>query len=91
MITKPKVTMRLYWESKDNTYDLDDRKRYAKIRRIVNKIPVKAFEKCFLKHNSYDYYRGFCYAREVKEVLNETDFEIVLAVIENIRSDFYGK
>lgn len=90
-ITKPKITMRLYWESKDLTYDKEDRVRYSKIRRIINKVPTKAFGKCFIKNRNYDYYRGFCYAREIKEVLNENDFDILIAVIDNIKEGYYDK
>lgn len=90
-ITKPKLVMRLMWESRDTTYDKEDRKRYSKIRRVVGKVPTKAFEKCFLKNQDYEFYRGFCYAREIKEVLTETEYEICLAVIDNIKVNYYDK
>ena len=88
-ITKPKIIMRLYWESKDLRYDEEDRKRYAKIRRLANKIPTEAFTKIIIKDRGYDFYRGFCYSREVKETLNETEYDILQAVIENIKTGYY--
>lgn len=89
IVTKPKVVMRLFWESKDTSYDKYDRERYSKIRRITNKMPKEVFKKIVLKNNSYDFYRGFCFSQEIKEYLNETEYEILLAVIDNIKSGFY--
>lgn len=88
-VTKPKVIMRLYWESKDLRYDKEDRKRYAKIRRLANKIPVNDFKKIILNNKGYDFYRGFCYSREIKETLNEVEYDILQAVIENVKTGYY--
>lgn len=90
-VTKPKVMMRLYWESKELEYDREDRKRYAKIRRIANKIPVGTFNKIILKDKGYDFYRGFCFSNQIKECLNDTEYEILQAVISNIREGYYDK
>ena len=91
MVSKPKLTMRLFWESKDLNYDKEDRKRYTKIKRIIDKIPTKTFGKLFIRNKDYGFYRGFCIASEVKEMLTENEYEITLAVIENIRSGYYEK
>ena len=89
-ITKPKVVMRLFWESKDMSYDRKDRQRYSKIRRITNKLPKDVFKKVILKNKSYDFYRGVCFSQEIKEYLNETEYEILLAVVENIKVGYYN-
>ena len=89
IVTKPKVVMRLFWESKDTSYGKSDRKRYSKIRRVTNKMPNDLFKKIVLKNKSYDFYRGFCFSQEIKKCLNETEYEILLAVIDNIKSGFY--
>ena len=47
-VSKPKVTMRLFWESKDLRYDKEDKKRYSKIRRVVNKMDNEVFQKHIL-------------------------------------------
>lgn len=91
MVSKPKLTMRLFWESKDLDYDREDRYRYTKIRRIVNKVPTKVFKKLFITNKDYGFYRGFCIAKEVKEILTESEYEIALAVIENIKCGYYNK
>lgn len=90
IVTKPKVVMRLFWESKDTSYDKSDRERYSKIRRVTNKMPKEVFKKIILKNKSYDFYRGFCFSQEIKECLNETEYEILLAVIDNIKTGYYG-
>lgn len=90
MVTKPKVTMRLFWESKDLDYDKEDRKRFAKIKRIVTKVPSKTFIKLFIKNQDYEFYKGFCTGKEIKEKLTENEFEILLSVIENIKNNYYG-
>lgn len=91
MVSKPKLTMRLFWESKDLDYDREDRKRYTKIRRIINKIPTKTFTKLFIKNNDYGFYRGFCIAKEVKEILTENEYSVALGVIDNIKCGYYNK
>lgn len=91
MVSKPKLTMRLFWESKDLNYDREDRKRYTKIKRIIEKVPTKVFQKLFIRNNDYGFYRGFCIAKEVKEILTENEFEVALGVIDNIRSGYYDK
>lgn len=89
IVTKPKVVMRLFWESKDTSYDKSDRERYSKIRRVTNKMSKEVFKKIVLKNKSYDFYRGVCFSQEIKECLNETEYEILLAVIENIKTGYY--
>lgn len=89
IVTKPKVVMRLFWESKDTSYDKCDRERYSKIRRVTNKMSKEVFKKIILKNKSYDFYRGFCFSQEIKEYLNETEYEILLAVIDNIKTGYY--
>ena len=91
MVSKPKLTMRLFWESKDLDYDKEDRKRYTKIRRIINKVPTKTFIKLFIRNKDYGFYKGFCIASEVKEILTENEYEVAQGVIENIRSGYYEK
>lgn len=91
MVSKPKLTMRLFWESKDLDYDKEDRKRFTKIRRIVNKVPTKVFNKLFVRNKNYEFYRGFCIAKEVKEILTENEYEVTLGVMDNIRSGYYEK
>ena len=90
IITKPKVVMRLFWESKDTSYDKCDRERYSKIRKVTNKMSKEMFKKIILKNKSYDFYRGFCFSQKIKECLNENEYEILLAVIDNIKSGFYN-
>lgn len=89
-VTKPMLAMRLYWESKDLRYDKEDRGRYSKIRRVVNKIPVGTFKKIILKDKGYDFYRGFCYSQGIKETLAEVEYSILQAVIDNIRTGYYN-
>lgn len=88
-VTKPKVVMRLFWESQDLRYDKEDRKRYTKIKRVVNKIPVGTFKKIILNDRGYDFYRGFCYSQEIKEVLTDIEYDILQAVIDNIKIGYY--
>lgn len=91
MITKPMVMMRLYWESKDLNYDKEDRKRFANIRRVIGRVPIRTFNKIFIINGTYEYYIGFCIGRELKVRLDENEFDIVRAIIENIRSGYYKK
>ena len=55
IVTKPKVVMRLFWESKDTSYNKYDRERYSKIRRVTNKMPKEVSKKIVLKNKSYDF------------------------------------
>lgn len=91
MISKPKVTMRLHWESKDTNYDRQDRKRFTKIKRIVNKVPVDDYKNLFIKNKNYWFYKGFCYGKNIKETLNENEFDVLLAVIDNIKNKYYDR
>lgn len=88
-VSKPKVTMRLFWESKDLRYDKKDRKRYSKIRRVVNKMDNEVFKKVVLKNKDYEFYKGVCFTNHTKEVLNDIEYSILLAVIDNIKIGYY--
>lgn len=84
---KQKLTIRLYWESKDKDYDKEDRERYTRVRRIVNKIPNKVYKK-IIKEN-YDFYKGWCYTTGCKEVMNENEFDVMMGVIQSIKEGYY--
>lgn len=88
-VTKPMIVMRLLWESKDNNYDKDTRKTFAKIFTIVSKLPNKALLK--ILNMNYEFYLGFCNARDIKDVLTDTEFEILIATVDRIGSNYYDK
>ena len=88
-VSKPKLTMRLFWESKDLRYDKQDRKKYSKIRRVVNKMDNEVFKKVILRNKDYEFYKGVCFINRPKEVLNYVEYNILLAVIYNIRTGYY--
>lgn len=87
--SKPKVIMRLLWESNDLRYDKEDRKRFEKIRKIAKDIPIDMFKDVILKNKSYYFYRGVCFAKDIKKCLNENEYEILMAIIDNIRVGYY--
>lgn len=88
-VSKPKVAMRLLWESRDKNYDEEDRKRYKKLFYLVNRMPYGIYKKVI--KNNYDFYKGYCYANNKKVYIKETEFEILLTVIENIKENYYKK
>ena len=87
---REKVIKRLLLESVDLIYDKDDRKRFIKIRRVLVDIPNMTFNKLFIKNKNYDFYKGFCYARSIRRVLSDIEYDICLGVIDNIKTGYYG-
>lgn len=86
---KLKVVMRLFEESNDKSFDKEDRNRFKRVAKIIDRIPVKTFGKLFIKNNDYEFYRGFCLGQEIKNILDENEYEIVRAVIDNINCGYY--
>lgn len=93
MTSKEKITKQLLEESKDLNYSKEDRKRYDKIHRLINRIPVKTFNKLFLRNKEYNFYKGFCVGQEFrdKEVLTEIEFDILQAVISYLDEGYYKR
>ena len=41
------------------------------------------------KNKDYEFYRGVCFTNHTKEVLNDIEYSILLAVIDNIKIGYY--
>lgn len=81
-LTKLKLLKTLEMESEDENYDKEDRCRFRRIKKLIKPVPLKVIK-------SYEYYRGFCYATKIK-YLNDIEYQILLAVMENIKENYYA-
>lgn len=86
-MSRPKTVMRLLWESRDTSYDEETREVYYKLYNYTNNLSNKLFKE-FMKKN-YEFYLGYYYGIGSKTPIKENEFEILKAVVQDIKEGYY--